>query len=141
MSDINFFKEGVNFRFTNADGIRKWINSVVKKESKSVDWVNFIFCTDRFLRKMNKEYLEHDYNTDIITFDISETKKKIAGDIFISIDRIKSNAKTFSTTFTDELHRVMIHGVLHLIGYDDSDSVLKAKMRGKEDECLAFRKK
>ena len=99
----------------------------------------FIFCPDRFLRKMNKEYLEHDYNTDVITFDNSETKKKIAGEIYISIDRINANAKTYSTTFRDELHRVMIHGVLHLIGYDDSTAALKARMRGKEDLYLAKR--
>ncbi len=132
-AQINFFKEGVTFRLSKADDLKKWISSVAKKEKHGIGEINFIFCTDAFLRKMNKQYLQHDYNTDIITFDNSEETKTISGDIFISIDRVRVNAKEFKTTFDDELHRVMVHGVLHLLGYDDKTEKLKKEMRKMED--------
>lgn len=133
---INFFKEGVSFRILKADDLKKWIGSVAKKEKHGIGEINFIFCTDAYLRKMNKQYLQHDYNTDVITFDNSDEAKTISGDIFISIDRIRANAKDFKTTFNDELHRVMVHGVLHLLGYDDKTEKLKREMREMEEACL-----
>jgi probable rRNA maturation factor len=133
---INYFKENVTFRLSGKDAISKWIGRVVRKEGKSTGEVNFIFCNDRYLRKLNVEYLHHDYNTDIITFDNSENKNIISGDIYISVDRVKANADSYSATFADELHRVIIHGILHLIGYDDSTEKLKKQMRKKEDEYL-----
>ena len=138
--EINFFKEGVTFRLLNSEKLKKWIIDSVRKEGKTASEINFIFCNDRYLRKMNKEYLQHDYNTDVITFDNSESKDKISGDIFISIERIKVNAKEYSSSFSDELIRVMIHGVLHLCGYDDANEKLKAKMRGMENYYLGKRK-
>lgn len=145
MSDtkqINFFKEGVSFRLQKAELIRKWLRTAAKKEESVINNINFIFCTDNYLRNINKQYLQHDYNTDVITFDNSEGEhsiKSISGDIFISIDRIRDNAKEYDTKFNDELHRVMIHGVLHLLGYDDKTEKLKRKMMVMEDYFLTTR--
>lgn len=136
---ILFFKEDVRFVFRGADDLRKWIQKAAKAEDHRVAEINYIFCSDRYLRKMNKQYLQHDYNTDIITFDNSPGPNIIGGDIFISIDRVKINAKTYGSTFTDELHRVMIHGILHLCGYRDKTEAEKAKMRGREEYWLAKR--
>jgi probable rRNA maturation factor len=136
---INFFKESVIFRFLNKSEIQKWILGTVKKEKKSVENLNIIFCSDKNLRKINKTYLKHDYFTDIVTFDNSTSKSKIEGDIFISVDRVKINAKTYGVSFKDELHRVMIHGVLHLLGYTDKNVKSQQEMRLKEDHYLSKR--
>src|SRR5207248_1028700 len=108
---IYFFKESIRFPLLNQDALRKWVSKVIRKESYTPAHVNFIFCPDQYLLKINKEYLQHNYFTDIITFDNSTEKKKLEADIFISVPRIKANAKLFKTSFQDELHRVMIHGI------------------------------
>jgi rRNA maturation RNase YbeY len=133
---INFFKEGVTFRLLKKETLRKWINSVAKKEKKKIETVNYIFCTDSYLRKMNKEYLQHDYNTDVITFDNSTVEKNISGDIFISTERVHANARQYSSVFEEELRRVMVHGLLHLLGYDDKNEKRKNEMRKMEDVYL-----
>lgn len=133
---ILFFKEDVRFVFRGADDLRKWIQKAAKAEGHRVAEINYIFCSDRYLRKMNKQYLQHDYNTDIITFDNSPGPNLISGDIFISIDRVRANARDYETTFQDELHRVMIHGILHLCGYKDKSAKDKARMREREDWWL-----
>ena len=138
MSQINFFKESVSFRMMHSEDIKKWLINVCRSEKRKIENINYIFCNDGYLRKMNKQYLQHDYNTDIITFDNSESRE-IAGDIFISIDRVKSNCVTYKSSFADELHRVMVHGLLHLIGYDDTTEKKKVVMRKKEDEFLSKR--
>jgi len=138
-SDINYFKEKIRFRFNHQEEIRKWVATVIKNERKTFGTINFIFCSDLYLRKMNRQYLSHDYNTDIITFDTS-MDKVISGDIYISIDRIRHNAKEYSVSFDDELHRVIIHGVLHLLGYDDADAAGKSKMKKLEDKNLSLRR-
>lgn len=97
------------------------------------------FCSDAYLLPMNQQYLDHDTYTDIITFDNSEVEGDIVGDIFISVERVRENAAKFNITETDELHRVIIHGALHLLGYTDKSVVTKKKMTQKEDECLAKR--
>src|SRR5690348_4761099 len=102
---ILFFKEDVRFRFDGASALRPWIEKVFRKNNLKIQSLNYIFCSDKYLRKLNKEYLAHDYYTDIITFDNSEVKGKIEADIFISIDRVSANAKEFKTSFNDELHR------------------------------------
>jgi probable rRNA maturation factor len=134
---INFHKSNIKFRFSNKAKITKWIEAVVKKERKQIGSLNFIFCTDAALLAMNKRYLNHNYFTDIITFDYSEGKA-IGGEIYISIDRVRENAVTMGVTFHVELCRVIIHGVLHLLGYSDKTKAQKKKMRMKEDECLAL---
>ena len=137
---IHFFKEGVSFRLSKTEETRKWIKSVFRKYDKGIGDLNYIFCSDRYLRKMNKEYLQHDYNTDIITFDNSILTDEVKGDIFISVDRVKANAKKFGTAFKDELHRVMIHGALHLCGFNDKNAGQREKMRKAEDLWLSKRK-
>jgi probable rRNA maturation factor len=137
MPSIQFHKSQVQFRFSNKAKITKWIEAVVKKERKQIGFLNFIFCTDPALLAMNKQYLNHDYFTDIITFDYSKSKA-IGGEIYISIDRVRENAAEMREMFHVELNRVIIHGVLHLLGYSDKTAAQKKAMRKKEDECLAL---
>jgi len=114
---------------------KKWITQCVKKENKEIIKIEFFFSTDTYLNKLNKKHLNHNTLTDVITLDYS-TKKHIIGDIFISVDRITENSKQYQTTFKRELARVMIHGVLHLIGYKDKSVDEKIIMREKENEYL-----
>jgi probable rRNA maturation factor len=139
MPSIQFHKSQIQFRFSGKAKITKWIEAVIKKEGRKVGSLEFIFCSDEFLLGINKQYLNHDYFTDIITFDYSEGKA-IGGEIYISIDRVRDNAVTMGVTFPVELCRVVIHGVLHLLGYSDKSLAQKRKMRMKEDECLALLK-
>ena len=115
------------------------LETVLAKEEQHAKTINYIFCSDDYLLKINKEYLNHDTLTDIITFDNSEEEGKIEADIFISIDRIKENALSLKKDFDQELHRVIIHGLLHLLGYNDKTDDDKAEMRKKEDACLSLR--
>ncbi len=135
--DISFFSEDIVFNFSQKQKIREWINKAVREEGfKRVSELNFIFCSDNYLLDINKQYLDHDTYTDIVTFDSSEKEGVIAGDIFISVDRVRENALKFSVSEIDELHRVIIHGVLHLCGYRDKKKEEKALMRKKENEYL-----
>ena len=136
---IFFFKESIKFRLSKRKQLKDWILEIIKKEGYSISNINFIFCTDSSLRKINKQYLYHDYFTDIITFDNSVLKKTIEGDIFISIERVIVNSKKFTSSFNDELHRVMAHGVLHLIGYGDKTKSQKTEMKTREDFWLKRR--
>ena len=137
---ILFFKEKIKFRFSMQERICVWIRNMIKKEGAALSNINFIFCCDDYLRKINKEFLKHDYYTDIITFDNSGSDKKIEADIFISIDTVNSNSKFYKNSFNDELHRVMAHGVLHLLGYSDKSDAGKKEMKKMEDLWLAARK-
>jgi probable rRNA maturation factor len=136
---IQFFNEDVDFKLKNSRKTIGWINSSVKAEGKLPGELNFIFCSDNYLLKMNIDYLNHNTFTDIITFDTSDGDTSISGDIFISIDRVRENAVKFKKELDDELHRVLIHGVLHLIGYSDKSANKKSIMRGKEDAYLSLR--
>jgi rRNA maturation RNase YbeY len=133
---IHFFNEETSFNLKNKTSLRNWINQTIIQEKHQLEELNFIFCSDNYLLKINKEYLNHDTYTDIITFDNSSLPLEITGDIFISIDRVKENAKTFKTTTQNELCRVMIHGVLHLLGYKDKTKKDKELMTEKEDFYL-----
>jgi rRNA maturation RNase YbeY len=134
---IRFVKNGIRFRMPDKILVSRWIDKVAKKEQYQIESLDFIFCTDSFVHKLNKDFLNHDYLTDILTFNLNEGRgKKISGDIYISIDRVRENALIFKTTFTQELLRVIIHGVLHLMGYDDKTKVKMTKMRDREDKCL-----
>ena len=115
--------------------LRNWIKSIALSEGKVAGDIAFIFCSDEYLGTMNEQYLKHHTLTDIITFDYTEGEK-VSGDIFISIDRVKENAVSFSNSFNKELSRVMAHGVLHLCGYKDKTADEKKVMRGKEDFYL-----
>jgi len=140
MPAINFFCEDVDFKLKHPRKTSTWIKESILKEKRILQGLNYIFCSDQYLLQMNQEYLNHKTLTDIITFDNAETAKTIEGDIFISIDRVTENAEKFDRPFDEELHRVLIHGVLHLVGYGDKDPASKAKMRKKEDTYLALRK-
>ncbi len=132
---ILFFNEDVPLPVFHKSKISSWITHCITDEGFQVGTINFIFVSDDYLLKMNRQYLNHDYLTDVITFDYCE-KKFISGDIFISVDRIKENALDLNQDFSDELFRVMIHGVLHLMGYHDKTDEEKKQMRAKEDEAL-----
>ena len=137
MKAINYFSEVIDFDLKNQSVIKKWIKHVVKNEKKEIETINYIFCNDEYLHNLNVDYLKHDTLTDIITFDYS-TDNIISGDIFISIERVKENAMLFKKTFDDELKRVIVHGVLHLIGYNDKSPEDKVVMTAKEDFYLMF---
>ena len=142
--NIEFFTEetdadNIGFVLNRAAELETWITSVITNEEYSLESLNYIFCSDEYLLKMNKEYLDHDTFTDIITFDNSESDNTIESDIFISVDRVKENCQLQDTSFEDELNRVMIHGVLHLMGWGDKTDALKKEMRLKEDACLSLR--
>lgn len=134
-SSINFHSEEIRFTLTLKKKLRAWINQTIESENLEVGTVSYIFCNDEYLHEMNVKYLNHDTYTDIITFDYSEGKL-VSGDLFISYDRIKQNAKTFNNSIKNELHRVMIHGVLHLCKYGDKTEKEKATMRSKENHYL-----
>ena len=136
---IRFFTEDSSVALKNKAKLRDWFINTAKAEGNSIKELNYIFCSDAYLLEMNQSYLNHDTYTDIITFDNSETDRKVLGDIFISIDRIKENAKNFGVTESEELHRVMIHGLLHLLGYSDKSKTEKAKMTEKENYYLWLR--
>ena len=138
-SPIDFFKEDVKFRLLHSEELKTWILKAFKVNKMNIQHISYIFCSDRYLLSMNKKFLHHHYYTDIITFDNSTEPGKIEADIFISIDRIQANAKEFKSLFKDELHRVIIHGALHLIGYDDKKPALKKKMQMAEDSWLEKR--
>ena len=138
LRNIQFFTEEVDYTLKNKGIIRKWISDTITTEGfKKVQELSFIFCNDDYLLSINKQYLDHNTYTDIITFDNSEDEDIISGDIFISLDRTKENASLFNVAEANELHRVMIHGVLHLCGYLDESKEDKKLMTEREDLYLS----
>lgn len=133
---IQFFEEDTSYKIKNKLAVRQWITETVQAEGNKLTELSFIFCSDEYLLQINRQYLDHDTYTDIITFDNSTLENGITGDIFISIDRIRENALKFNIAEADELHRVIIHGVLHLLGYKDKTPADKKKMTFKEDFYL-----
>lgn len=133
---ISFFTEEISFKLKDKAKIKKWIKGICISNSKKPGDINFIFCNDEYLLEINKNYLNHDFYTDIITFDQSENEHQINADVYISIDRVTENAQKNSAEFTTELHRVMIHGILHIIGWADKSENDKIKMRLAEDAAL-----
>jgi rRNA maturation RNase YbeY len=136
--EIGFFSEDTDFLPADQEKLSQWILKVIESEEKTPGAVSFIFCSDEYLLRMNVEHLQHDYYTDIITFDYCEGAV-ISGDLFISVDRVRENASELRIPFEDELHRVMVHGVLHLLGYGDKTEAEKLTIRQKEDACLLLR--
>ena len=132
------FNKEVVFQFQNEDFLVKWIGEVVEKENYREGELSFIFCSDAFLLEKNMEFLKHDTLTDIISFDYT-IGSLVSGDIFISIERVIENAAAFKVSFEDELHRVMVHGILHYCGYRDKERDDKELMRSKEDYYLSLR--
>ncbi len=139
MPKINFFNEDTNYTLKGKTSIKKWINETISAEGYKLSELNFILCSDDYLLRINQDFLQHDYYTDVITFDNSEELKTILGDIFISIDRVQDNAKQNNAKTIDELCRIIIHGTLHLLGYKDKSKNDKIAMTAKEDFYLAKR--
>ena len=132
---IIFNVEDIDFELPDTEGTLAWIHRIAASEDKRIGAVSYIFCDDAYLAELNVEYLDHDTLTDIITFPYATAP--IEGDIFISIERVRDNAKDFNVPFEQELRRVIIHGVLHLCGYGDKTDAEAAIMRQKEDAALA----
>ena len=134
---IIFHSEEIDFELKEVDLKTSWLKKIIEQENMTLLLLNFIFCSDEYLHKINVEYLQHDTYTDIITFPLSELPN-IEGDIFISIDRINENAKRFQVSFEEEFNRVLSHGVLHLCGYGDKTEEEAKLMREKENEALSL---
>ncbi len=132
---IQFIAEEVALPAIDKTKVKNWIKEVAKNYNRKTGDVSYIFCNDERILQVNNQYLQHDYYTDIITFDYS-TESTISGDIFISLDTVKSNSETFKTNYTEELHRIIIHGILHLCGNDDKTPELRAEMTTKENIAL-----
>lgn len=134
---IRFFNEDTAYKLPQKQHTRQWLKQQANDEGETVGELNYIFCSDEHLLQVNRDFLQHDYYTDIITFDTSETDAKIDGDIFISVDRVLDNATQLGTPPEQEMRRVMAHGLLHLCGYGDKTDEEVAAMRAKEDEWIS----
>ncbi|HQU57665.1 MAG TPA: rRNA maturation RNase YbeY [Saprospiraceae bacterium] len=134
---ISFNTEDIDFELPESEAVVQWIQKILQQEEKQLLQLTYIFCSDEYLFEINQEYLSHDTYTDIITFPYTDPPL-IEGDIFISIDRVRENARNLGLPFEQELHRVMIHGVLHLCGYPDKTTEEAAQMRAMEDKALAL---
>lgn len=135
---IRYFCEDIRFTYKNKLANNRWLKMVAGSEIRKIGDINIIFCSDNYILDVNMKYLQHDYFTDIITFDYCEGKV-LSGDLFISVDSVRENSIEFGTDFEEELHRVIVHGVLHLIGYDDHTEEDKKLMRQKENYYLQMR--
>ena len=135
---IRYFQEDIRFELKQKMQNNRWLKMVAGSEMRRIGAVNIIFCSDNYILDVNMRYLQHDYFTDIITFDYCE-KDILSGDLFISIDSVRENALFYGVPFADELDRVMVHGLLHLIGYDDHTEEQIREMRAKEDYYLQMK--
>jgi len=133
---IEFHQADIDYLLENPVRIRQWLTDLVAEERCGVEKIQYIFCTDEYLLGINKQYLDHDYYTDIITFPLNNSTTAIQSDIYISIDRVADNAKSYSVTTNQELYRVIAHGLLHLCGYGDATDDEKKTMRSREDYYL-----
>jgi len=135
---INFFSEKKTFEVSQKDKLRLLLKEVCKQENAQLSFINCVFCSDEYLLQINKKHLKHNFLTDIITFDFSEKKDQIEGDLYISVDRVKENAKKYGDTFKTETIRVVLHGLLHLIGYKDKSEKEKKRMRVLENKYVSL---
>lgn len=137
MPEVAFLNKGIAFRFTEARKTSRWLMRIASAEGRKIDSLSFVFASDPFVAGLNRKYLRHNTYTDILTFDYSEGGPLI-GEVYISIARVRENAKAFNEPFSRELRRVIVHGLLHLLGYDDTSPRLAARMRRKEEACLSL---
>ncbi len=135
MAEIFFFQE-TKITLSERKRLKAFIDKIFKKNGKGLKTLSYVFCTDHFLLEINRKFLQHDYYTDIVTFDLSNSDKEVEGDIYISVDRVRENARNFNRTIKEELHRVIFHGALHLCGFKDNTKKGKEKMTSIEDKCL-----
>ena len=139
MDTIHFFTEDSDFELPEESITLEWIHHILTAHEREAENINFIFCSDAYLLDINRTYLDHDYLTDIITFDNAEYEDDpLESDIFISVDRVKDNATDLDIPFIKELHRVIAHGLLHLLGWNDKTDEQKVAMRQKEEACLSL---
>ena len=134
---VHFFSHDIPTRLKNTTNLKHFIESIFKREMKTLESINYIFCSDKAILEINKKYLTHDFYTDVITFDLSPDNKAITAEVYISIDRIRDNAKQLGLSIKSELHRVFFHAALHLCGYNDKKKKDKEMMRKRENELLA----
>ena len=132
---VTYFTEDISFPFKEKRLTSRWLKFVAGSEAKKLGDIAIIFCSDNYILNINIQYLQHDYYTDIITFDYCEGNR-LSGDLFISVDSVRENAKEYGSTFEEELNRVIVHGVLHLMGYDDHTDEDITQMRAKENASL-----
>lgn len=132
---INFYAEGMDLPGIDQEGVREWIRRVAGSYGKRVGTVSYVFCTDGKILEVNRQFLKHDYYTDIITFDYT-SGKKVSGDIYISLDTVRTNSEQFHTRYEEELHRTIIHGILHLCGINDKGPGEREVMEACEDKAL-----
>lgn len=137
---VTYYTEDTHFSFKEKRLTNRWLKLVAESEVRRLGDVSIIFCSDNYILDVNMKYLQHDYFTDIITFDYCEGNR-LNGDLFISVDSVRENASFYGTEFPDELNRVIVHGILHLIGYDDHTEEDIAVMRAKENYYLSLRPK
>jgi rRNA maturation RNase YbeY len=135
---VHFFVEDILFDLQTLQSVPSWLSWVVEKHNQSISGINYIFCSDRYLLQINRDYLSHDYYTDIITFDNRDNSDEpLESDIFISTERVQENALQLQLDFFTELLRVIVHGILHLLGFDDHTEPSKLQMRNLEDEYVS----
>ncbi len=133
---VKFFFTDKNVSLTDRTRLKAFIKGIFKKEKRSFESLSYVFCSDEYLLEINRQYLQHDYYTDIITFDLSEPNSPLEGDIYISIDRVRENAKSLQVSIQEELHRVIFHGALHLCGFKDKKPADILAMRNAENKYL-----
>jgi probable rRNA maturation factor len=136
--EVKFFFLNKNIQLTGRTRLKKFLPTLFRKEGKQLDFLSYIFCSDDYLLGINRDFLSHDYYTDIITFDLSESIGRVTGEIYISADRVRDNSVTHGSTLKEELHRVIFHGSLHLCGYKDKTQKDQKIMRQMEDKYLAL---
>lgn len=136
-SKVHFFSIDRPARLQNATTLKQFIESIFNEERQRLHCINYLFCSDKTVLAINKRYLNHDFYTDVIAFDLSETNEPINAEVYISIDRVRANAKKLGVSIKSELHRVLFHAALHLVGYDDKRKKDIERMRKSENELLA----
>ena len=134
---VHFFSHDIATGLRNTSNLKHFIELIFKEESQKLDTINYIFCSDKAVLEINKKYLNHDFYTDVITFDLSQNNGNITAEVYISIERIRDNAKQLGISIKSELHRVLFHAALHLCGYNDKRIRDKEIMRKKEDQLLS----
>ena len=136
MQKIKFFTSQTQPILNNRKKLKQFLLDIFRNEGKDLESLNFIFCTDKYLLSLNRDFLSHDYFTDVISFDLSPTRKIVSGEIYISIDRVRDNAMIQKVSAKNELHRIIFHGALHLCGYKDNNIKNKEQMRAQENKLL-----
>lgn len=135
---IQYFTEDIAFKLDYFPNLRNWLSNVIESESHQQGEINYIFCSKPYLLELNRNYLDHDYHTDILTFDQNTEPNTISGDIYISVEQVAENAEQYQQSFSRELKRVMLHGILHLLGYNDQTPEEQREMRKKEEAYLSL---